>query len=65
MFRKLKILISEIQTRISYNLCYNKMESITSAAFGMCSGGYTEKYFKEKCTSCPYFRDIRKDEDNG
>lgn len=66
MIEKMKMLISKIKTRIFYNRCYDKMEEMSIAVFGMCEGAvkfgifdgaYIEKYRKEKCSSCPYFRE--------
>ena len=74
MLGKLKMLIAKIKTRVSYNRCYDKMEEMSIAVFGMCEGAvkfgifnddYIEEYRKEKCSSCPYFRDIRKERNNG
>ena len=55
---KIKTFITKIKTKIFYNRCYNRMEAIAIAVFGMCSGAYVEEYRKEKCSDCPYFRDL-------
>ena len=64
MIEKIKTLLIKIKKRIFYNCCYNNMEAISIATFGMCSGMYNEKYRTDKCSDCPYFRDLRKDDDN-
>lgn len=60
MITKIKTLITKIKTKIFYNRCYSRMEGLAIAVFGMCSGAYVEEYRKEKCSDCPYFRDLRR-----
>lgn len=62
MIRKIKTLIDKITTNIFYSRCYNDMEAISIAVFGMCSGAYIEQYRKEKCSNCPFFRDLERGE---
>ena len=60
MINKIKAFIAKIKTKIFYNRCYGYMEAVGVAVFGICSGSYVEEYRKEKCSDCPYFRDLRK-----
>ena len=59
MRNKIKRFIAKIKKKMFYSRCYNKMEEIAIAAFGMCSGAYVPEYRKDECLSCPYFRDIK------
>lgn len=59
MTDKLKRFIGKIKTRIFYSRCYNKMEVLAIAVFGMCSGSLNPEYYIEKCLYCPYFRRIK------
>jgi hypothetical protein len=59
MTDKLKRLIRRIRTRIFYSRCYNKMESLAIAVFGMCSGALNPEYYTEKCLNCPYFIQVK------
>lgn len=60
MIEKIKTFLTKVKTKMFYNRCYGYMEAISIAVFGMCSGAYVEKYRKEKCSNCPYFRDLRR-----
>lgn len=63
MTDKLKKFVEKIKTRIFYSRCYNRMEGLAIAVFGMCSGAYVDKYRTEKCLDCPYFRNLKEDEE--
>ncbi len=61
MLDKIKRYIEKIRTKIFYNRCYDNMESKLIAVFGMCAGKKSPAYRTEYCLSCPYFRDVRGD----
>ena len=64
MSEKLKMLIRRIKTRTFYSRCYNKMEGLAIAVFGMCSGALNPEYYTEKCLCCPYFRQVKENKND-
>ena len=58
MLKKIKILIKNIKQKMFYSRCYNNMEGIGIAVFGMCSGALKPNVREEICPKCSYFRNI-------
>lgn len=55
----IRTLIHKIKQIIFYNRCYDKMENVCIAVFGMCYGKDDEEYRETYCKHCKYFRNLR------
>ena len=55
MIQKIKTLIAKVKRKWFYSRCYNNMECIAVAVFGMCSGATSVEYKKTYCKYCPYY----------
>lgn len=55
MLKMIKTFFSKFKKRLSYNVCYNKMERKGDAVFGICSGvSGSRDYIEIGCIDCPY-----------
>lgn len=58
MIQKIKAFIAKAKKKMFYNRCYNNMECIAVAVFGMCAGARSVEYRKNHCYNCPYFTPV-------
>ena len=62
MLKKIKSTIAKVKHYFSHAHCYNQMEAVGIATFGMCSGlsggDKNSGYLQYQCIDCPHFVDV-------